>query len=238
MEPATHGTGEFLTSHGNEARASMSSCATCHTQESCITCHVATPDVATSLQVRAPSRGEGAAVERTAPATHQGGYRAQHSSHAASQPATCAGCHAREDCLDCHRADAASSPGGYHASGFLTRHAAAAYARETTCSDCHNDRAFCASCHAGVDLISKRGDLLGSGYHDAKRNFSFGHGQSARQALETCVTCHTERDCLSCHSATSARRFNPHGPGFDAERLRERAPTMCAACHLGPPPGS
>jgi hypothetical protein len=45
------------------------------------------------------------------------------------------------------------------------------------------------------------------------------------------VSCHAERDCLTCHSALGGRRFNPHGPGFDPERLRRRNPQMCSACH-------
>jgi hypothetical protein len=79
---------------------------------------------------------------------------------------------------------------------------------------------------------------LGSGYHDAKRFFVVGHGQAARQSLETCVSCHTERDCLTCHSALGGRRFNPHGPDFDAERLRKRNIEVCAVCHGLAVPGA
>ncbi|MCA9768685.1 MAG: hypothetical protein KC485_07710, partial [Gemmatimonadetes bacterium] len=64
-----------------------------------------------------------------------------------------------------------------------------------------------------------------------------GHGQAARQSLESCVSCHVERDCTVCHSAQGGRRFNPHGPGFDAERLRRRNPEMCIACHGRAIPG-
>ena len=76
---------------------------------------------------------------------------------------------------------------------------------------------------------------LDSRYHDAKQSFSVGHGQAARQNLESCVSCHAERDCVSCHSATGGRRYNPHGPGFDAERLRRKNPEMCLACHRSMP---
>jgi hypothetical protein len=57
------------------------------------------------------------------------------------------------------------------------------------------------------------------------------HGTAARQNIETCVACHSERDCLACHSSQSGRRFNPHGPGFDAERMKRKNPQTCAACH-------
>jgi len=72
---------------------------------------------------------------------------------------------------------------------------------------------------------------LGSGYHDAKLAFILGHGQTARQNLESCVSCHTERDCLACHSAVCGRRFNPQGPDFAAERLARKNPEMYLACH-------
>jgi hypothetical protein len=72
---------------------------------------------------------------------------------------------------------------------------------------------------------------LRPGFHDGKQFFLAGHGQAARQSLETCVGCHTERDCLTCHSAQGGRRFNPHGPGFDGARLKRKNPEMCTACH-------
>lgn len=78
---------------------------------------------------------------------------------------------------------------------------------------------------------------IGRGYHDAKRFFIAGHGQAARQSLESCVACHTERDCLTCHSALGGRRFSPHGPGFDPERLRKKNIEVCTACHGVAVPG-
>jgi len=139
-----------------------------------------------------------------------------------------AGCHVRADCLTCHRPDAAAAT-GYHPAGFLVRHPAAAYARESACSDCHNTAGFCATCHKNAGLVSS--GPLQSSYHDSNRSFSAGHGQAARQSLETCIACHAERDCLTCHSAQGGRRFNPHGPGFDAEKLKSKNPQMCTACH-------
>ncbi|HXF95040.1 MAG TPA: cytochrome c3 family protein, partial [Gemmatimonadales bacterium] len=107
----------------------------------------------------------------------------------------------------------------------------AAYARESRCADCHNNASFCATCHASAGLTSN--GPLRSGYHDGSRFFAAAHGQAARQSLESCVSCHAERDCLTCHSALGGRRFNPHGPGFDADRLRRRNSQMCTVCHGG-----
>jgi hypothetical protein len=226
--PASHAAPEFIQRHGQAARHDSESCATCHTQESCLTCHVAQPAVAVALHLAGPGRGSGASVKRRRPASHGDDFTDRHAPVASTAPRSCTACHARADCLDCHRPNASSAP-GYHPAGFLSRHPASAYARETTCAECHNTGAFCTDCHQQAGLTS-RGPLRG-GFHDAKQGFILGHGPAARQSLESCVSCHAERDCLTCHSATGGRRFNPHGPDFDAERMRRHNPQMCTVCH-------
>ena len=225
--PTDHRVEGFLSTHAPDGR--VETCITCHTRESCWSCHVSTPEVATPLFGGAAGRGAGAQVERRRPDTHGAGFTNAHGPAAATAPERCAGCHARDECLDCHRPSAGAT-GAYHPPGFLVSHPAASYARETSCADCHDPRSFCTSCHANASLGSTRA-LLGAGYHDGNRAFAFGHGQAARQTLESCVTCHTEQDCLTCHSAAGGRRFNPHGPGFDPVRLREKAGQMCTVCH-------
>jgi len=226
--PASHQDAAFLSTHGATARRAPAECATCHTQESCVTCHMGTARVAAALPRRGSGRGVGAVITRRPPAFHGASFTTGHKEMAAATPALCAGCHVRDDCLTCHRPDAGSAP-AYHPVNFLARHPAAAYARETSCSDCHNVAGFCQTCHASAGLASS--GPLQSNYHDANRSFSAGHGQAARQSLETCVACHVERDCLTCHSALGGRRFDPHGPGFDAEQLKRKNPQMCTVCH-------
>jgi hypothetical protein len=189
---------------------------------------VAQPAVAASLHLGGPGRGPGASVRRHRPASHGDDFTDRHAPVAAAAARSCAACHARADCLDCHRPNAASAP-GYHPAGFLSRHPASAYARETSCGECHNTGSFCADCHEQSGLAA-RGTLRG-GFHDARPSFLLAHGPAARQSLESCVSCHAERDCLTCHSALGGRRFNPHGPGFDAERMRRHNPQMCTVCH-------
>jgi cytochrome c7-like protein/doubled CXXCH motif protein len=227
--PETHAAPDFLKRHGR-VRADVRQCATCHTRESCLTCHAGMARVAAGLYPAGPGRGVGARITRRLPPSHAGGFAQRHAAEASARSATCAGCHTRADCLACHRPSAASVA-GYHPAGFLARHPVAAYSRETNCSDCHNTGAFCLSCHAAVGLTARTQILGSSGYHDAKRFFGLGHGQAARQDLESCTGCHVERDCLTCHASFGARRFDPHGPGFDAARLRRKNPQMCTACH-------
>jgi hypothetical protein len=226
--PPSHREPLFLRRHGGQLRETAATCRTCHTRESCYTCHAPSTRVAEGLLPSAEGRPVGAQVTRRPPTSHGENFAERHRAAALAAPESCAGCHVRADCFACHRPAAAAAP-GYHPAGFIARHPAAAYGRDASCTECHSVGAFCTSCHASAGLTS--GGTLGAGYHDAKPFFIAGHGQAARQNLESCVGCHVERDCLSCHSALGGRRFNPHGPGFDGARLRRKNPEVCTACH-------
>jgi hypothetical protein len=232
--PRSHRRPDFIEKHGSLAADGARRCVTCHTQESCLVCHVGTPRVARSLIAASPERTRGAVTQRRRPASHGADFSVMHAAPASASPAGCAACHARPQCLECHIPDPGNGAPGYHRAGFLATHPVQAYQRTASCSDCHNPAQFCSSCHLSAGLASV--DLpLDGGYHDAKRFFVAGHGQAARQNLESCVSCHTETDCMSCHATSTqgGRNFSPHGPGFDAERLRRRNPQMCTACHGG-----
>jgi hypothetical protein len=234
--PAGHRDPAFLRRHGGQARKEAARCAVCHTQESCLACHTASPASVQAIPAAGPGRGRGATIRRERPTSHGLDFSELHAEPASARPQSCSGCHTRADCLSCHRPDAADAAPGYHPAGFLTSHPAAAYTRESSCSDCHNQGQFCANCHLNAGLVSP-GRLRGAGYHDAKQSFLLNHGQAARQNLESCVSCHSERDCLTCHSATGGRRFNPHGPGFDPGTLLRKNSSMCSACHGSAIPG-
>ena len=231
--PPSHDAVGFATGHGRDAARAPARCATCHTQASCSACHVnSRPRAVTVMPVASAGRATGARVTRARPASHTAQFREGHGPQASARPTACATCHARTECLACHRGVSAQSPvkSGYHPITFLARHPAAAYARQTTCSDCHNTQQFCASCHRQSGLGG--GNTIGGAtYHDGKAAFFVGHGRAARQSLENCVSCHAERDCTACHAAQGGRRFSPHGPGFNGETLRRRNPEMCIACH-------
>ena len=231
LVPPSHRAEDFLRTHGRDAERRGATCATCHTRESCASCHVgAVPRSVTALPAAAEGRAPGAHLTRTPPPSHTREFRERHGAEANARPASCETCHTRSTCLQCHRPDAARKP-GYHPPSFLTLHPSSAYSRSASCSDCHNPAQFCQSCHQQAGLVAQ--SRLGArGYHDAFRGFSLGHGQAARQNLESCASCHAERDCTACHSAVGGGfRFNPHGPGFNAERMRSKNPSLCAACH-------
>jgi len=229
--PPTHGSENWVRSHQRDARRPRATCSTCHARESCLTCHRGTPPPAvTILAVREQGRAVGASPVRARPTNHTWEFSIRHAGEASARPRSCENCHARESCLTCHRPENAGA-GAYHPRGFISQHPSAAYARQAGCADCHNTAQFCQSCHQRAGLVAT-GRLGAKGYHDAFRGFSLGHGQAARQSLESCVGCHVERDCTACHSAVGGGyRFSPHGPGFDAERLRRKNSSFCIACH-------
>jgi hypothetical protein len=229
--PESHHDPLFVRTHGRLAMQSPASCATCHTRESCQTCHVEpVPRVVRALSPAAPGRAVGAQLVRTPPPDHTADFRERHGPQASARPQSCAMCHTRSSCLDCHRPDVDRQP-RYHAGNFLVRHPSEAYSRAASCSDCHNPAQFCQSCHVQSGLVAAR-RIGPAGYHDVFRGFSLGHGQAARQSLESCASCHAERDCTACHSAVAGGfRFNPHGPGFNAARMRSKNPSLCTACH-------
>ena len=229
-EPPSHRAPDFIRRHGSQAGQNGRTCASCHTQESCAACHVTQPRAVQALRTAGEGRAAGARVERRRPADHGADFSEVHNTAATAAPRRCEGCHARVECLDCHRPSPGSAGGEYHPVGYLTRHPSEAWSRETRCADCHNTRAFCADCHAAAGLVAQ-GGALRPGYHDAQRAFLVGHGQAARQSLESCVSCHAERDCLTCHSAQQGRRLSPHGPGFDADRMRRKNSQTCTVCH-------
>lgn len=231
--PPGHKDVNFLRTHGPSARQSTATCTTCHTRESCVTCHAggAPPRAISRIPLAGVGRAEGAHVTRKSPQNHTASFREGHGPEANARPGTCESCHQRLTCLGCHRPDNTRRQ-AYHPTGFLTKHPTYAYARASNCSDCHNPAQFCQRCHQESGLAAAARVIGGSGYHDAYRGFALGHGQAARQSLESCVSCHAERDCTSCHSAVgSGYRFSPHGPGFDPGRAQAKNPSTCIACH-------
>ncbi len=230
--PASHEETAWL--EGHEREASAASCSTCHTANDCAACHVEPGGRASAvgLPVRRQVAAPGVRLSRVQPSSHERvSWAEAHAAPAASDGALCSGCHTQQTCTACHEGVA----GAYHPPNFVDRHAALGYGRVVECSTCHSTEAFCRSCHveSGLGPVSR----LGPGFHDAQPAWLLRHGQAARQQLETCVSCHAQRDCLQCHSQLGAFRVNPHGPGFDAEAARERNQVACRFCHIGDPPG-
>ncbi|MBK6848614.1 MAG: cytochrome c3 family protein [Proteobacteria bacterium] len=149
------------------------------------------------------------------------------------------------DCATCHRfaAPASASPAGSARSPRPGPTATPPYPPMAACTACHAERRApnrCATCH----LTEKDGRLVtrfgaerlvptSAARGDAHLPlFARQHASAARAGRDRCLSCHQERDCLSCHAGL-VRPMSIHGGDYltahalDARRDQPR----CASCH-------
>jgi len=231
-KPDTHESKEWSWRHGAAADDDAPGCANCHATDSCTVCHEGGQASSVAVLPTAPQedpRGVRLPIE---PIVHDAGFMVSHEARAAAAPSACESCHTGSFCEACH--DGPTKP-RFHFGNFLQMHAPEAWGNEVECATCHNPDVFCRGCHSGMGLASE--GRLDVAYHSRSPFWLFGHGTAARQGLESCRTCHAQADCTRCHAAVGSWRINPHGPGFEAERLKEANPTSCFICHrTGIPP--
>jgi hypothetical protein len=230
-EPGSHEASDWIHAHGAEAGSSGEACATCHLQDGCRTCHgEVVPGAVAGLSRARPGLPAGAEMADLRPPLHGDRFALEHGAAAAADNPRCASCHEPTQCEACH---AGAETPGFHPVNFVTRHGADAFGREQDCASCHSIETFCRDCHASSGLA--RVGVGTSAYHDAQPDWLLAHGRAARQGMESCASCHQQQDCLPCHSAKGGWSINPHGPGFEADRLASRSQFMCAQCHFDLP---
>jgi predicted CXXCH cytochrome family protein len=228
--PPSHFSRDWLEHHGEPA--SRQQCAACHTRQDCTACHVEpVPAVVNALPSRGDVQAPGAVTLRQMPLSHASRwFDREHAALAATQPGSCQACHAQKFCADCHDAPANAT---YHPRNFAQQHSSQAYSRRMECSTCHEVRTFCRSCHIQQGMGAQ--GRLNPGFHDAEPLWLLRHARAARQGLESCTSCHVQRDCMQCHTEIGAFQISPHGPNFDARRAQQRNPVICFACHVTDP---
>jgi hypothetical protein len=233
--PASH-TDEWRTRHGQDANTSTAACANCHTRPSCETCHADGSGTSRTAILSLPGPGVparlGVPVALVRRAVHSADILQRHGSLAASNGMTCAQCHAEATCAACH---AGSNSRRFHVDNFVERHAVDVFSSSADCQSCHNTERFCRDCHAQSGLAAS--DRMNAAFHTGKANWVLSHGQAARTGMESCVSCHQQRDCVRCHSASGGWGVNPHRAGFAANGLAERNSASCRWCHIGRLPG-
>jgi predicted CXXCH cytochrome family protein len=171
--------------------------------------------------------------------------------------ATCFGCHQHEDqwrtrdCDGCHVELAAEGtlPSSHlvHEGDFVREHGVRAASARDLCASCHSERQ-CAGCH-GVGVVPALPARLAfdkvalTGLHRA--GFRARHALEARTNPGLCTTCHSERSCIDCHTASNVAPAtasrSPHPPGWlvtsrggGAHGVQARLdPMSCASCHGG-----
>jgi predicted CXXCH cytochrome family protein len=218
--------------HGDSARRSAQSCANCHTRPSCTNCHMGGVGAANAAvaSLPVPRRGgaTGVVVDRERAPVHPANFSRRHSTAAATGQVQCAQCHSSQSCSNCH---AGQDSRAFHAANFVERHATDVFAASSSCRSCHSTESFCRDCHAKSGVAAGAG--MSAAFHDGQANWILSHGQAARLGMQSCASCHRQGDCIRCHSATGGWGVNPHGPGFQADRLGSRSSPTCAVCHTG-----
>jgi len=249
----------------------MSLCLGCHDGKQatsrCGACHLTEPDgrLKTALASPASAALGPAGAGKLVPSGVLRGFDAhgptfaRDHAQAGRDEGYCLSCHKRSECVDCH--GGAVRPFDIHPSDYVSLHGSDARRNTPDCSSCHRAQSFCVGCHqragvapdatGGVPGVQAR-NPFGTGtqlksFHppgwvgDGGAGQS-GHAQQARRNLRTCVSCHREESCLSCHSADPTRGMgvSPHGPGFAGtarcRALSSRNRRACLKCHaLGAP---
>jgi hypothetical protein len=232
--PESHESPDFRRKHGAAALRDVNSCSSCHTRQSCSSCHAIGAARATIAQLPDASGTAVGVLSEVRVRVHAARFSETHGLDAASNAASCSSCHEQKFCADCHRgADSRK----FHPANFAARHGVDSYTAAAECASCHNREVFCRSCHTGLGLSASAAAQTGA-FHNRQPLWLLQHGQGARQNLESCTTCHTQSNCLRCHSEKAGWGVSPHGPSFNAKREHARNPVTCARCHWGRPPGT
>jgi hypothetical protein len=172
----------------------------------------------------------------------------------------CLQCHKRTECIDCHGGTV--RPFDIHPSDYESLHGVDARRNTPDCSTCHRLQSFCVGCHQRTGVTAdpegglpghKPNNPFGTGtqvktFHppgwarEEALGPPSGHAEQARRNIRSCVSCHREESCLTCHSADPIRGMavSPHGPGFwgtaRCKALSSKNRRACLKCHaLGAP---
>jgi hypothetical protein len=176
-------------------------------------------------------------------AEHTADWIERHKQVAGDDSAFCGSCHTSKDCADCH--DGRVRPRHVHPNDWLSMHAQAARQDNPRCSSCHQEQTFCGDCHrrTGVARDAPSGNrLAGRRFHPPSAEWTSAprgpmhHAWEAMRNLNACVSCHSERDCATCHATKGVAGgggVDPHPVGFRDKcglALR-RNPRPCLVCH-------
>lgn len=227
----------------------MAGCFTCHNMSgaargdakgTCVTCHLSHPDG--RLQTAFTS-GDLVPPQWLHNAAHTADWIERHKTVAADDSAFCGSCHTSKYCTDCH--DGRVRPRKVHPNDWLSMHPQAARQDNPRCVSCHQQQTFCADCHrrTGVARDGPSGNRpAGRRFHPPPEQWTqaprstMHHAWEAQRNLNACVSCHSERDCTTCHATkglSGGQGVSPHPLGFRDKcglALR-RNPRPCFVCH-------
>jgi hypothetical protein len=223
----------------------MTGCTSCHevggsAKAGCDVCHPTT--VGGRLKTHFPS-GKLMPGRWMGDAQHGPDWTFRHKLVAGANSEACATCHSEEECVECH--DGRVRPRRVHPNDWLSMHPTVARQEEASCTSCHRTSSFCLSCHqrTGVAMSGPTGNAPARGrFHPPKAEWtdlprtSRHHAWEAQRNITACVSCHTERDCATCHATASQGGrggLSPHPAGFAGAcgSAFSKNPRPCLFCH-------
>lgn len=244
-----HGHVEELELATREQLPRMAGCFGCHAQSgaaqgnargACTTCHLTEPS---GLMQTVFSTGELQPPMWLHGAAHTPDWIARHKLVAGANSTMCGSCHADEYCVACH--DGKVRPRNVHPNDWISMHPQAARFDNPRCTSCHNLQSFCADCHRRVGVardVPSANRQAGRRFHPPPQIWTTAprspqhHAWEAQRNIQACVSCHTERDCATCHATKGLRGgqgVSPHPIDFASQcglALR-RNPRPCYVCH-------
>jgi len=221
----------------------MRTCFQCHRDggsaaAACVTCHLTQRDGLLRTEF---DEGWMNPPEWMAGLHHDADFWVNHRTAAAQNSQRCTVCHRESECVGCH--DGRVRDRRNHPNDFLSMHGAEARQSAASCNSCHRVSSFCEACHqrSGVAMSSPTAERTTARFHPPPDEWSGRvvagrhHAIEARRSMPACVSCHTERDCVTCHAtaALGGAGSNPHPPGWLSRcgALLRASSAGCVQCH-------
>jgi len=244
-----HGQIENLELATREQLPRMAGCFSCHNMSgaaqgdakgACTNCHLTQPN---GRLKTAFTTGDLIPPRWLHNAGHTADWIERHKTIAADDSAFCGSCHSANYCTDCH--DGKVRPRKVHPNDWLSMHPQAARQDNPRCVSCHAQQTFCADCHRRTGVardVASGNRLAGRRFHPPPAEWTTSprgpnhHAWEAARNLNACVSCHTERDCATCHATkglSGGQGVNPHPIGFvdKCKTAFSRNPRPCLVCH-------
>lgn len=200
---------DWVRGHRVLASKGEKNCAQCHEQYYCLDCHSG-GGIGADLSTQNYRRDY-------IPKSHRSDFLEIHPIKALDNPQTCTRCHDQKYCTQCHaRFKTTDLEFQSHRRQF----------RDIKLSDVGPNHALfntsqCQTCHPGGLVPS--------------HVWSSDHAREARRNLQSCQTCHSDGDvCLTCHSARTGLKVNPHPRNWDAVKGNYKDKSngrSCIRCH-------
>ncbi len=200
---------DWVRGHRLVAGKGEKNCGECHYQAFCLDCHQG-GGIDANLTINNYRRDY-------IPKSHRSDWLEIHPLKALDNPQKCYRCHDQKYCIQCHsRFNPASLE-------FLSHRRQFSDIKLSSIGPNHAifTPAQCQTCHPGGVLPTHA--------------WSGDHAREARRNLQACQACHSDGDvCLTCHSARTGLRVNPHPRNWGAisGNLRSKsAGRTCIRCH-------